>query len=77
MPGWLDSAPTLTPEQTRMTDNARVGQYAVQPTWGDGHQTGFYPFEALRERCFCDECSAGRAANPPRCAPQAHETHTS
>lgn len=25
-----------------------VGGYAVQPVWGDGHQTGLYTFEYLR-----------------------------
>jgi DUF971 family protein len=25
-----------------------VGRYAVQFRWSDGHQTGIYPFEALR-----------------------------
>ncbi|HET7511185.1 MAG TPA: DUF971 domain-containing protein [Chthoniobacterales bacterium] len=25
-----------------------VGGYAFQPTWGDGHNTGLYPFEYLR-----------------------------
>ena len=32
-PGWLDSAPTLTEPQTRITGLALVGRYAVQPTW--------------------------------------------
>jgi DUF971 family protein len=26
-----------------------VGSYAVQPIWGDGHQTGIYPFKYLRK----------------------------
>ncbi len=60
VPGWLDSGPTLTPEQTRMTDIELVGQYAVAPTWGDGHHSGFYPFRLLRDRCPCDECTARR-----------------
>ena len=40
MPGWLDSNPTLTDEQTRLVDVALVGGYAIQATWGDGHATG-------------------------------------
>ncbi len=74
MPGWLDSAPTLTSEQTRMADISLVGQYAVQPTWGDGHHTGFYTFELLRESCGCDVCRARRAARPSMGSPL-HETH--
>ena len=63
MPGWLDSAPTLTAEQTRLTDIHLVGNYAVSPHWGDGHSTGFYTFSLLRDRCPCAGCTAGRAAH--------------
>ncbi len=62
LPGWLDSAPQLTSEQTRLVDLQLVGQYAVAPTWGDGHHTGYYSFTALREMCPCDACMARRAA---------------
>jgi DUF971 family protein len=61
MPGWLDSAPTLTTEQTRLTDMHLVGNYAVSPHWGDGHSTGFYTFGLLRDRCPCPECTERRA----------------
>jgi DUF971 family protein len=27
----------------------QVGGYALQPTWGDGHNTGLYTFKQLRE----------------------------
>ena len=60
LPGWLDSAPTLTAEQVRMTDIHLVGNYAVSPHWGDGHSTGFYTFSLLRDRCPCPDCSARR-----------------
>ncbi|RYD60338.1 MAG: DUF971 domain-containing protein [Verrucomicrobiaceae bacterium] len=26
-----------------------IGGYALQPTWGDGHGTGLYPFAFLRQ----------------------------
>lgn len=61
MPGWLDTAPTLTDDQTRMVDISLVGQYAVAPTWGDGHATGIYSFALLRDRCPCPECTARRS----------------
>jgi DUF971 family protein len=64
MPGWLDSSPTLSDAQTTLTDLALVGQYAVAPTWGDGHHTGFYTFQRLREECPCPEDTAKRAAEP-------------
>ena len=63
MPGWLDSAPTLTPDQTRLTDIHLVGNYAVSPHWADGHSTGFYTFSLLRDRCPCPECAERRAAS--------------
>ena len=55
LPGWLDSRPTLTAEQTRLVDLRLVGQYALQPIWADGHATGYYSFRLLRDRCPCDE----------------------
>ncbi len=62
MPGWLDSAPTLTPAQIQLTDLHLVGNYAVSPHWADGHKTGYYPFRLLRDRCPCAACSARRAS---------------
>lgn len=63
MPGWLDSAPTLTPEQTRLVDAVLVGQYAVAPTWGDGHHTGYYTYTMLRDQCPCAVDTARRLAS--------------
>ena len=53
-----------------------VGGYAIAPTWGDGHHTGYYTFTLLRDRCPCPECAARRAAQRP-VAPAAvrHEEH--
>jgi DUF971 family protein len=62
MPGWLDSSPVLTDEQTRLVDIVLVGNYAVCPTWADGHHPGYYTFNLLRDRCPCAEDSARRAA---------------
>jgi DUF971 family protein len=64
LPGWLDTSPTLTAEQTRLVDVHLVGSYALAPTWADGHHTGYYPFVLLRDRCPCAECSATRAMDP-------------
>lgn len=36
-----------------------VGRYALQFDWSDGHRTGIYPFDALRDMCSCDACAAG------------------
>jgi DUF971 family protein len=60
MPGWLDSAPTLTAEQTRLVDVQLIGNYAIMPSWGDGHHTGYYSFDLLRLHCPCPACTADR-----------------
>ena len=44
---------TLRPEQVAQdvypTAIHYVGRYALQPVWSDGHETGIYTFEYLRE----------------------------
>ena len=38
----------FAPNSFGLTKISRVGGYAVQPTWADGHNTGIYSFEYLR-----------------------------
>ena len=38
-----------------------VGSYAVQPTFSDGHATGIYSWERLRELCPCAECGGEKS----------------
>ena len=77
LPGWLDSAPTLTAEQTRLVDLQLVGQYALAPSWGDGHHTGYYAFSTLRDLCPCDDCTARRAAEGrPTIGRPSHASHS-
>jgi DUF971 family protein len=38
----------LSPEAFRLMRLARVGGYALQPVWGDGHSTGIYSFDYLK-----------------------------
>ena len=38
----------LTPASFRLLRLDRVGGYAVQPSWADGHNTGLYPFPYLQ-----------------------------
>ena len=40
-----------------------VGAYAIRLDWSDGHNTGIYPFSALRQSCPCAVCNPGGA--PP------------
>jgi DUF971 family protein len=35
-----------------------VGQYAIQISFSDGHSTGIYSYDYLREICSCAECAA-------------------
>lgn len=35
---------------------AAVGNYAIQIQYSDGHATGIYSFECLREICPCEAC---------------------
>jgi DUF971 family protein len=39
----------LTEPQVTMSDIALVGNYALQPVWADGHDTGIYSFRMLRQ----------------------------
>ena len=73
-PAKVNSAPTLTAEQTRLVDVSLVGGYAIAPTWGDGHHTGYYTYALLRDRCPCPECSERRGAGQP-IAGHSHEEH--
>ncbi|MDG5767358.1 DUF971 domain-containing protein [Balneolales bacterium ANBcel1] len=34
-----------------ITNISQVGNYALQLTWNDGHQSGIYRFERLRDMC--------------------------
>lgn len=35
-----------------------IGRYAISLKWSDGHDTGIYTYDYLRELCQCDSCSA-------------------
>jgi len=39
----------LTPQAFQLLRVAHIGGYAVQPGWGDGHSTGLYSFDYLRQ----------------------------
>jgi len=53
----LSLLPILTPGQNELRGVQAVGNYAFQLTWGDGHQTGIYSYEYLRQLCECDACA--------------------
>lgn len=37
-----------------------VGKYALRMVWSDGHSTGIYSYDHLRESCPCAECTGLR-----------------
>ena len=43
---------------------APVGNYGISIAWSDGHSTGIYRFEFLREICPCETCRAGGPPKP-------------
>ncbi len=47
----------LLPSDFRALGINPVGNYAIQVSWSDGHNTGIYSFSSLRELCSCDECA--------------------
>jgi DUF971 family protein len=55
------SAPQSNPFQMykpalKMLNIESVGSYAIRIEWNDGHNTGIYSFDHLREICPCAEC---------------------
>ena len=51
--GRLD--PASVPEDVRPLRIEPVGRYAIQIDWSDGHASGIYPFERLRELADASE----------------------
>jgi DUF971 family protein len=49
IPGRFASQPQLGPGEDELADIALVGAYGLNTIWADGHSTGIYTFERLRE----------------------------
>ena len=43
-------------ERPKIRDVEMTGRYAMRLIWNDGHSTGIYSFNHLREICPCAEC---------------------
>jgi DUF971 family protein len=63
-PGWLDTNPELTADQTQLVAAGLVGQYALGLTWADGHDSGYYSWDWLRMNCPCPACCSLRLLGP-------------
>lgn len=47
----------------------RVGRYAYKIVWSDGHDTGIYTLEHLRQLCQCPQCQPGGATGTAKSTP--------
>ena len=50
--------PERVPADIRPLAVALVGGYGLRVEWSDGHNTGIYTFERLRQDCPCPRCAA-------------------
>jgi DUF971 family protein len=48
--------PILMPGQFELRAIEPVGSYALQFIWADGHRTGIYTYDHLRQICECEDC---------------------
>ncbi len=60
VPGRLAFIKQLGPDEIKLHSLEAVGLYALKPVWGDGHETGLYTYEHLRDLCDCQECMKER-----------------
>jgi DUF971 family protein len=52
--------PVFTPGMYELKALTPTGQYGVQASWKDGHDTGIYSWQLLRMLCPCPECKRVR-----------------
>ena len=51
-----DAFPIFGKGPIQLTGATPIGHYAIQFTWNDGHSTGIYSYNYLREICPCNQC---------------------
>jgi DUF971 family protein len=56
MTGIRTLRPEMVPKGIYPTAIHYVGRYALQFVWSDGHDTGIFSFETLRNLCTCEGC---------------------
>lgn len=64
----LDFHPPASPVDLRSIQ--AVGNYALAFAWSDGHGTGIYRFELLRDLCPCPDCRPRPEQPPPAVNPK-------
>lgn len=50
--------PATVPEDIKPLSIALVGAYAIKIVWSDGHNTGLYTYEHLKQICPCERCGS-------------------
>jgi len=55
--------PGQRPPSVAVSNIEGVGQYGLKFVWNDGHSTGIYTLEHLRELCPCEACTAQRSTD--------------
>jgi DUF971 family protein len=51
-------------KDVKVLDAVPVGGYALQFSFSDGHSSGIYSFDRLRDACPCPACAGTRPASP-------------
>src|SRR5215475_7263336 len=46
---YKNPARPLTPQAFQLRRITSIGTYAIQPIWGDGHESGIFSFDYLRQ----------------------------
>lgn len=54
------------PATVERVNVSTVGNYALQFGWSDGHDTGIYTFDYLRQLCPCPHCLPTSLNEPPK-----------
>jgi DUF971 family protein len=65
----VKAAPSLLPmykEPAKPTEAKAVGRYALNFHWNDGHSSGIYSWDYLREMCQCEECKKSEFSKIPK-----------
>jgi DUF971 family protein len=56
-------------EPAKPTEAKAVGRYALNFHWNDGHASGIYSWDYLREMCQCEECKKSGFSEIPNPEP--------
>lgn len=48
--------PATIPDDIHIASMKLTGKYAVKIVWSDGHDTGLFTWERLRNLCKCSNC---------------------